>query len=67
MGVIDTVGVIGGFGLIAGADGFNTFRILIPAGSALAGSGVGGAGRSPVGGNVGSNWSEWGTCTEFVS
>ena len=49
VGVVDTISVVGGFGLVAGADGFITFRVLIPTGSASAGSGVGGAGRGPVG------------------
>ena len=52
VGVIYTVGIISGFRLVAGADGFSTFRVLIPAGSALAGSGVGGADGGPVGGDV---------------
>ena len=65
MGVVDTVGVIGGFRLIAGTDGFITFRVLIPVGSALTGSGVGGAGRSPARGYVGSCWSEGVGVTKF--
>ena len=48
MSVVDTVGIVGGFGLIAGADGFITFTVLIPAGSALTGSCVGGAVWGPV-------------------
>ena len=52
MGVVYTVGIISGFRLVARTDGFITFRVLIPAGSSLAGSSVGGAGWSPVGGYV---------------
>ena len=52
VGIIDTVGVIGGFRLVAGTDGFMAFRVSVPAGSALAGGGVGGASGSPVGANV---------------
>ena len=48
MSVVYTVGIISGFRLVARTDGFVTLTVLIPAGSSLTGSGVGGAGGSPV-------------------
>ena len=63
--IVDTFSVVGGFGLVAGANSFIAFRVLVPVDTALAGSGVGGAWWSPARGYVGSGWSDGVGVTKF--
>ena len=65
MGVVDIVSAIGRFRLVAGADCFIAFRILVPRYSILAGGSVGGASGGPAGGDIRSRWSKGGVDGEF--